>query len=201
MEINRLTLSNGYMSSNCYVLTNNFEAIVIDPGFEDRKLYNFLETKNLVVTKIILTHGHFDHWGGLKKLREIYTDALLYASSLDHVWYEISDNNPYKYTPNIDYDLNKIDTIRIFDDKYKIIKVPGHSSGSIALFYKNILISGDVLFYEGIGRYDLMEGNYETLIKSIKKLYTLLDDVTIYSGHGRVTTIGHEKLNNPFIKG
>lgn len=201
MQIQKLTLYGMNMSSNCYILINGTEAIVIDPGFEDNNLYAFLSAKNLDVTKIILTHGHFDHWGGLKKLRILFPNAPLYASTLDNAWYELGSNNRYGYEPKIDFDLNKLNDLRIFDIKFKIYKVPGHSLGSIAIYNNKTLFSGDVLFFEGIGRYDLLDGNLNTLLASIKQLYTLPNETVVYSGHGNKTTIGHEKLNNPFIRG
>lgn len=203
MELIQLTLGNHQMSSNCYIIINDGEAVVIDPGFEDSKLYDYLKNKNLNVTKIILTHGHFDHWGGLKKLQYLYPKAILYASTLDYIWYEIGPNNYYNYTPTIDVDLNKIKELEIFESVFKILKVPGHSAGSVALYNQkeDKIISGDVLFYGGVGRYDLAQGDFKTLTFSIKSLYKLPGNTIVYSGHGRPTTIEFEKQNNPFIKG
>lgn len=201
MNIKRIVLSGFNMSSNCYILNKDNRAVVIDPGFDDIELYNYLTNKELDVEAIILTHGHFDHWGGYKKLSKLYPNAHTYASSLDYKWYEIGDNNPYGYTPQFDFDLNKLKTIKLLGDTYKVIKTPGHSAGSVSLYNKLKLFSGDVLFMQSIGRYDLMDGNIEVLLDSIKLLYSLDNDTIIYPGHGRDTTIGFEKRSNPFIKG
>ncbi|MDY0277339.1 MAG: MBL fold metallo-hydrolase [Acholeplasma sp.] len=201
MKIEKLTLYGMNMSSNCYILIKDNDCVVVDPGFEDQTLYSYLKNKNLNVLNIILTHGHFDHWGGLKKLRSLYPNAKLYASSLDEYWYIVSSNNPYGYEPKIDVDLHKQNNIKILNEEFKIIKVPGHSSGSIALYNKAFIVSGDVLFYRGIGRYDLYQGSYATITESIKKLYQLPDNIIVYPGHGNKTTIGFEKENNPFIRG
>ncbi|VEU81015.1 MBL fold metallo-hydrolase [Haploplasma axanthum] len=201
MNIHALTLYGQGMSSNCYILNNGEKAVVIDPGFEDNNLFDFLRNKKLNVEMIVLTHGHFDHWGGLKKLQSLYPNAKTYASSIDDIWYKVGPNNRYNYEPLFDYDLNKLNEINFLGEKYKVIKVPGHSSGSVAFYNNKTLISGDVLFFRGIGRYDLPEGDYDTLISSIKKLYTLPNETTVYSGHGRQTTIGFEKEFNPFIRG
>lgn len=200
MEIKRLEL-HGALSSNCYLLINNNECVVVDPGFEDSKLYDYLKNKNLNVIKIILTHGHFDHWTGLKKLRTLYPKAMLYAPLLDELWFVKGPNNKLNYQPLIDFDLNTLKTITIFDKTVNIYHTPGHSAGSVSLHFDNNLFSGDVLFYQGIGRSDLLQGDTKTLLRSISQLYKLNDNTIVYSGHGRETTIGHEKEFNPFIRG
>lgn len=197
MKLIKLELKNEYMSSNCYLLIYEDKAIVIDPGFEDDTLYSYLKDNNLKLDKIILTHGHYDHWTGLEKLRSLYKDTPLYASSLDNYWFL---NNPFtKYVPKVDVDLNGLSNLPLFNNKVEIIKTPGHSKGSISLLFDNYLISGDLLFFEGVGRYDLEGGNYNTLKKSIQEIYKLDEDIIIYPGHGKNTSIGYEKLNNPFI--
>ncbi|HHW79451.1 MAG TPA: MBL fold metallo-hydrolase [Acholeplasmataceae bacterium] len=200
MEIIKLELGNNF-TSNCYILIKEKECVVIDPGFEDSKLYNYLSNKDLNVTKIILTHGHFDHWGGLRKLRTLFPKAQLYASSLDYMWYQVGPNNYFNYEPTIDVDLIGKDELILFDEKIKVIKTPGHSSGSVSLYFNKTLISGDVLFFESIGRTDLLEGNTNTLFKSIQNLYKLPLDTNVLPGHGVNTTIKHERVHNPFIKG
>jgi|SRR5690625_2187918 len=197
MKIVKLELKNQYMSSNCYLLIKDKDLVIVDPGFEDDTLYNYIRENDLNLKKILLTHGHYDHWTGLEKLRSLYDDVLLYASSLDEYWYY---NNPFtKYIPKIDVDLNNLDEILLLDTSTKIIKTPGHSKGSVAFLFNNNLISGDLLFFEGIGRYDLNGGNFDNLKSSIEKIYKLNDDVIVYPGHGRNTSIKYEKNNNPFI--
>ena len=110
MEIVRLELR-GNMTSNCYVLIKDNNCIVIDPGFKDEKLYNFLNNKKLNVDSIILTHGHYDHWGGLNKLRLLYPNALLYASTVDEIWFSFGELNRNGYEPLIDVDLSKLKSI------------------------------------------------------------------------------------------
>lgn len=201
MKINSIVLNGTHFSSNCYILEKDNEAVVIDPGFEVNNLYNYLSNKNLNVTKIVLTHGHYDHWSGLKRLRELYPNALLYASTLDDYWYEIGVNNPNNYSPSIDFDLNKINELELLGNKFKVIKTPGHSAGSISLYYNKMVFSGDVLFFNSIGRTDLYQGDQNELFRSIKKLYLLPNETVVHSGHGRLTTIQNEKITNPFIRG
>lgn len=199
MEIIKLELKNDYMSSNCYILRNKSDAVVIDPGFDDEKLYTYLIKNNLNLTKIILTHGHYDHWTGLEKLLNFFPNTLVYASSLDQYFF---NKNPFtSYIPKIDVDLNDTKTIDLLGYQFQILKTPGHSNGSLSFYYDKMLFSGDVLFYRSIGRYDLYGGSYDTLLKSIRKLLqTLPLDTTVHSGHGRPTTLAFEMKNNPFLK-
>lgn len=202
MKIKRLELQ-GQFTSNCYILYKDISnsCIVVDPGFNDTKLYNYLKDKDLIVEAIVLTHGHFDHWGGLKHLQKLYPNAKLYASTLDYYWYEIGPNNYFGYTPNIDFDLNNFSEIKLMNETIKVIKTPGHSAGSISLLINDMLISGDVIFKNGIGRTDLYEGDRNILFDSIQKIYKLDENITIYPGHGKETTIKTEKAFNPFIRG
>lgn len=198
LKVVKLELSNEFMSSNSYLLIKENKCIVIDPGFDDNKLFNYLENNKLSVDKIVLTHGHYDHWSGLEHLRKTYPDVPLYASLKDEYWYL---NNPFtKYNPTIDYDLNEMDEIDFLGTSAAILKTPGHSLCSVSFYFENKLISGDVLFYEGIGRSDLYGGSFTELERSVLKLYKLPNDTIVYSGHGRPTTIYHEKNNNPFIR-
>jgi len=200
MKIIKLELKNNYMSSNSYLLIKNSEVVLVDPGFPDDVLFNYLKDNNLNLNKIILTHGHYDHWTGLEKLLSLYPNTNLYASSLDNYWF---NNNPFtSYVPKIDVDLNDLESIELLNQKFQIIKVPGHSKGSIALLNEkdNYIIVGDLLFFESVGRTDLDGGSFKELENSILKLYKLNDNLIVYNGHGRPTTIGHEKKFNPFVK-
>lgn len=197
MKIVKLELKNEYMSSNCYLLIKDKKCIVIDPSFPDQKLFDYISSHELTIDKIVLTHGHYDHWTGLESLLDKYPNTLVYASSLDDYWF---NNNPFtKYLPNIDVDLNLETEIDFLGTKFKIYKTPGHSMGSLSFYHEGTLIVGDLIFFEGVGRTDLYGGNYHTLLESIKSLLVLPKDTKIYSGHGRPTTINHEIKNNPFF--
>lgn len=198
MQLIKIELRNEYMSSNCYLIKNESEVVVIDPGFPDNNLFNYLESNNLKIDKIILTHGHYDHWTGLEELLNRYPNTKVYGSMLDEYWYL---NNPFtNYIPKIDVDLNKLNEIEVFDTSFKIIKTPGHSRGSVSLLWDNYLISGDVLFFESVGRTDLDGGNFTELENSILKIYELDENIKILPGHGKNTTIKHEKVHNHFVK-
>jgi|SRR5690554_4833443 len=200
MKIIKLELRNDYMSSNSYLLIKDKDVVVVDPGFSDDRLFKYLKENSLNLSKIVLTHGHYDHWTGLEKLLSIYPNTKVYASTLDNYWF---NNNPFtSYVPKIDIDLNDLDSIELLDQKFQIIKVPGHSKGSVALMNEddNFVIVGDLLFFQSVGRTDLEGGSFKELEKSVLKLYKFNDDLIVYNGHGRPTTIGHEKKFNPFVK-
>lgn len=197
MKVIKLELKNSYMSANCYLLIKDRDCVLIDPTFPDQKLFDYLQKEKLNLTKIVLTHGHYDHWTGLEQLKKIYPSTLVYASSLDSYWF---NNNPFtNYLPKIDIDLNLLDEIDFLGEIFKIYKTPGHSLGSISFYNNNILFVGDLIFFESVGRTDLDGGNYDTLLTSIKTILNLPKETIIYPGHGRATTVGHEIKHNPFL--
>jgi glyoxylase-like metal-dependent hydrolase (beta-lactamase superfamily II) len=200
MEIKRIPT--GQMMANCYLIwnknTNN--AIVIDPGDSADKIISYIDENKLVVKKILLTHGHFDHIGALDKIRK-YTNAPVYVHKNDAncvtdsnynlsilVNKNIFCENDAEFTINDGYIIGKGE----FD--IKVIHTPGHSKGSVCYLMGNHLFSGDTLFPIGIGRTDLYGGDYDKLIDSIKnKLLILPDSLIMYPGHGEVTDFSKVK--------
>jgi len=198
----------GPMQVNCYILASeqNSKCIIIDPGADERKIRKALEKYKLVPECVINTHGHFDHIG--------CDDAFgvpVYVHEEDKPMLEEPELNmsgffslPYKVSSSIRV-LRDKDKVNIKDMELEVIHVPGHTRGGIALLVKKpesgILITGDSLFCQGIGRSDLDGGDEEQLIRSIsEKLITLPDETKVYPGHGPSSTIGQEKLNNPFLR-
>lgn len=187
------------------------ETLIIDPGnstaSENDQLSLFIHEKKLTPARLLLTHAHIDHVMGNRFIFDTYgllpevhlndlpfIERMTQTASMYGVRCEQSPS-PEKY-------LTDGDTILLGKYELNCIFTPGHSPGSISFFNKEnkLLIGGDVLFNGSIGRTDLPMGNHSTLIDSIKeKLFVLDDDVRVYSGHGPVTTIGHEKNNNPFL--
>lgn len=196
---------------NTYVLFDETKAcIVIDPGCyekaEQQELVDFIEANNLSVTKLINTHCHIDHVLGNALVKKRF-NVQLYIHAIEEpvlraVASYASNYGFYQYentTPDVL--LTEHDRIEFGNQQLKILFVPGHSPGHIALYdaASKIVLGGDVLFKNSIGRSDLPGGNFNTLIQSIhEKFFTLPDDVTVYCGHGAETTIGFEKRTNPF---
>ena len=204
MEIKVLPLGN--IQANCYLISNESAAVVIDPGFDSEIVTNFLMENSTKERLIILTHCHFDHIGGAYNLRKDTGVKIAIGffenPALSDLEVNLSKMFGAKLTPfSADILLNDNEEFFVGDLCFKVIHTPGHTIGSICLLLGEILFSGDTLFAGSIGRTDFPGGNFSTLEASIKKLYTLNGDTTVLSGHGEQTKIEYEKQQNPFIRG
>lgn len=202
----------GPFQENTYVLWDETkECVILDPGnsntSENKKLSHFIEEKQLTVKRLILTHAHVDHISGNRYIFDTY--GLLPEVHKDDLYFiekQIPTANMYgipaEQSPMPVSFINEGDVIKFGNSELNTLHTPGHSPGSISYYSleDKFIIGGDVLFYGSIGRTDLPLGHHDTLIKSIKeKLFPLGDDMKVYSGHGMPTTIGFERMNNPFL--
>ncbi len=199
-------------SENTYILYDETkECIIFDPGCwqknEKDTLKDFIDEQNLNPVRLINTHCHIDHVFGNKFISELY-QLLLEAHELEVQVLASYPNSrkmfnvPGDDSPEIQKFIKDGDEVNFGNTKLKAIFTPGHSPGSLSFYDENsnILIAGDVLFQGSIGRTDLPGGNHKTLLKSIReRLFVLPDDTIVYPGHGQSTTIGFEKLHNPFF--
>ncbi|MEW6096978.1 MAG: MBL fold metallo-hydrolase [bacterium] len=197
----------GPIQSNCYILTGGDEAIVIDPGGDAHLILNKLNELNGKLIYIINTHGHIDHIGANKKIKDATgakilihkKDAFMLTDSVSNLSAFFSEET-ISSTP-ADRLLEDGDYIQTSNLKLKVIHTPGHTEGGICLLGDGFVFTGDTLFESGIGRTDFPGGSCKTLIDSIcKHLLVLKDETIIYPGHGRISTIGIERKNNPFLK-
>ncbi|MEW6620250.1 MAG: MBL fold metallo-hydrolase [bacterium] len=195
----------GFMESNCYILEDGNEAIVIDPGGD---AYLILDKLNELKTKLIYiinTHGHSDHIAGNNELKNA-TGAKILIHKKDAVMLTDSSSNlsAFFYEPIItsaDRLLEDGEYIETGHLKLKVIHTPGHTQGGICLSGDKFIFTGDTLFAGGIGRTDFPGGDYKTLIDSINQHLLILEDETIiYPGHGNISTIGEERKTNPFLQ-
>jgi len=202
MEIKRLPL--GSIEVNCYLISTEKTAIVIDPGFYSFEVEDFLKQNSDKEKLILLTHCHFDHIGDAARLRSVSGAKIgigeLDNNALSDVNINLSSLFGVRFNPfKADITFADNDLFSVGDINFKVLHTPGHTVGGVCYLTNDILFSGDTLFNCSIGRTDFPGGSFEVLKKSVKRLYELPCDTTVYSGHGGKTTIGYEKNNNPFI--
>lgn len=198
-------------SENTYVVyDDSLEAVVIDPGCyeqeEKDQLDNFIKSEKLTIKYLLDTHAHIDHVLGNYHVKEKYKVPFLMHKKDEPVLKAVKAYAPnygfINYTEALpDQFLEEGDDVIFGNSKFSVLFVPGHAPGHIAFYNQKekILMGGDVLFKRSVGRTDLPGGNHETLINSIhQKLFVLPDDVVVYPGHGDTTTLGEEKISNPF---
>jgi glyoxylase-like metal-dependent hydrolase (beta-lactamase superfamily II) len=187
----------GMFGTNCFLVgdTESHEAAIIDPGFdresEAKIILSEIKRNDFKVKYIINTHGHPDHTSGNKMLKDV-TGAPILIHEFDY---------PLLSNPPADQKLHDGDLIEIGNIKFRVIRTPGHSKGSIILLGADAVFSGDILFAGSIGRFDLPGGSLEETVNSLKnKILILPDHLRVYPGHGPVTTIGEERRSNPFLQ-
>lgn len=206
IKIGRITL--GIYGTNCYFIfrEGSEDVIVFDPADSGDYLYEKLSEKGFKVGAIMLTHGHFDHIFGVKALKE-KSGALVYAYKdeeilLSDVKLNLSLSVGRGVTVTPDVWLKDGEELDLCGIEVKVIFTPGHTEGSCCFYVEeaNILIAGDTLFEESVGRTDMPTGSSRKLIESIKeKLMVLPDETKVYPGHGDTTSIGNERKYNPFL--
>ncbi|MFI3331388.1 MAG: MBL fold metallo-hydrolase [Rikenellaceae bacterium] len=197
---------------NTYVLMDDTkECIVVDAGNysakEDNALINYIRDNELKPVMALNTHGHVDHILGVSFVKQEFNvpfamhsdDMSILNSSKEHGAMYGFD---VKQIPSVEIDLKDKTEVSFGETVLKIIHTPGHTPGGVCIFVEqqNILITGDTLFKESIGRTDLPGGDYYAIMDSIiNKIIPLGDEVKFYPGHGPASSLGHETLNNPFV--
>lgn len=193
---------------NTYVFTNGSEAVVVDPGFNGESVQLFLDARKMKVTKVLLTHGHYDHIRDVRLLAKYHTFTL----------YIHMDDGPHLSDVKLSYAshfggsfqlakdqavvyLRDQDVIEFFEDKIQVIHTPGHTVGSVCYYMAPYLFSGDTLFRHSVGRTDLAGGSAKTLGESITKLFrTVTKEAFVYPGHDKTSTMSEERANNALVR-
>lgn len=201
MDIQCLVL--GQLGVNCYILTDENEAVVIDPGDEADVVLKAIEDNGCTLTKILLTHGHFDHTGAVACLAEKTGAEVLIHSGDEIMLRDNTKNLSFLTGEEVEtYEganlIDKIEEISFGNSVIKLFHTPGHSQGSVVYVCGENIFCGDLIFRGSIGRYDF--GDLKTELRSIKFLMDNFDDqVKLFPGHGMSTSIGYERMNNPYI--
>jgi len=200
-----IPITSGLFQQNCFIVENEGQALIIDPGEGFRKVSEIISQRALQPMAILCTHGHIDHVLGVAPLQEQFKIPF-YMHSADHYLLDNLERAcqkyglPYHGTPKIDFDIAGIKSAELAGLTVEFLHSPGHTPGGVLIRFEKFVFSGDTIFYRGIGRTDFPGGNFDTLQKSIRKVvYTLPDDTELIPGHSRATTVGEEKYQNPFV--
>ncbi|SHJ51015.1 MBL fold metallo-hydrolase [Paramaledivibacter caminithermalis] len=198
----------GIYAANCYLMAceKTSKAAVIDPGGDADYILKKINKNVLEVEYIILTHGHGDHIGGVQEIKE-KTGAKVLIHRDDDYLLKSAEKNLSKIMsgPDVAFKADQLlkdgDIIKLGELELKIIHTPGHTPGGICIKVEDILITGDTLFANSIGRTDFEGGSFEKIIRSIKNKLLIYDDSTkVLPGHGPESTIGKERVSNPFLR-
>lgn len=203
------TIVVGPLGVNCLLIDcGNGEGVIVDPGAESGRILHLAASRKLKIVHVINTHGHFDHVGGNKAVLEATGASLLiHPADVAQLKRAVEIATMYglstESSPPPDRELANGMRIAVGNTTIAVLHTPGHTPGGCSLYFadRGLVITGDTLFADSIGRTDLPGGSLETLVDSIKtKLYTLPDETVVIPGHGPSTTIGEEKRNNPYVR-
>jgi len=199
----------GKWKVNCYIIYDiNKYSFIIDPGSNSDQIINFIKSKNLKVLAILNTHGHYDHVGAVKKLKDEFKipfflcfkdQRLLTRANLYLMFFPSAK---FIQIPKVDYYFDKIRLpLKLENFSIKVLFTPGHTKGSVCFQIENYIFTGDTLLKGEIGRIDVTEGDKHIMKKSLKRISKLPTRIIIYPGHGESTMLSNElKYNNKFIE-
>jgi hydroxyacylglutathione hydrolase len=212
MAIEIHTIVSDPFAENSYIVwrKGNREAFIVDPGFEPGLILDFLNERELTCTALVNTHGHVDHMAGNAALKQAFPAAPILVGAGDSpMLTDAVVNMSALYglpvvSPPADRLVNEGDRLTLAGIELEVFDIPGHSPGHVVYLIRETqpftLLGGDVLFRGSIGRTDFPGGSFETLKSGIERvLWPLPPDTVVYTGHGPVTTTGHEKRSNPYV--
>jgi len=205
LKIQKLTL--GVFMTNCYFIIDSDTryCMVVDPADDFESITEKIESDKLVLKAILLTHAHFDHIMALERLRKKYEVPVILAEEEDRILTDNELNLLSVYGDGSscthgDVLLHDGDTIDLCGNTISMMTLPGHTPGSCAYIFDGNMICGDTIFRDGVGRYDLPEGDYRSLRASLAKIGRLEYNYKLYPGHGPATNLEHEKNFNIYLQ-
>ena len=198
----------GSYGSNCYLIEDSGEALIVDPSAAASAILRRLREDGCTPVGILLTHGHFDHIMSVDTLRRAEPDLKVCIHEADAPMLPDGQKNGFTFFFRQDRSWGEADVlltdgqeIRVGAITLRVVHTPGHSPGSVCYLCESegIMLTGDTLFADNIGRCDLWEGSYGVMRKTLQALRALRGDLTIYPGHGERSTLFEEKTHNPFL--
>ena len=199
----------GPLAENTYIVEHvaSRQAAVVDPGDEGEEILDRLAERGITLEKILLTHGHFDHVGAVRTLKERTGAKIhIHADDADRMrtagrqggMFGLHVEDP----PAPDVLLREGDRVTLGDQRFQVLHTPGHTPGHVTFLSGEMAFVGDLIFAGSIGRTDLPGGSFEDLIRAVReKIFVLPDRTVLFPGHGPATTVGEEKRSNPFFAG
>ncbi|MEG2709320.1 MAG: MBL fold metallo-hydrolase [Vagococcus sp.] len=207
--INIKQIVTGPIQENCYVIYNEKQALIVDPGADGDLIKTTIASLNVTPVAVLITHAHYDHIGALEEIRSEY-NIPVYISPIEQDWLtdpslNLSGLTRHDDIPDVvcrpaEFEFNNYDSYTLGDMTFKVVPTPGHSPGSVSFIFDDFVVTGDALFRGSVGRSDLPMGDGARLLRGIQEeLFTLPDSFKAFPGHGPQTTIRREKETNPFF--
>jgi len=191
------TMALGYLQTNCYIVhePESPQCVIIDPGYDPEYILDFMQKYHLTGAAIFLTHGHFDHVGGARKLAESF-GCPVYLHSAELTLPAQMTGGPLFCTQHYDHG----DILTFGGVSYQVFHTPGHSPGSVCLLAENYIFSGDTLFAGSCGRVDFPGSSPEDMLGSLAMLAAIPGDMVVLPGHGEISSLIEERRYNPYLQ-
>ncbi len=199
----------GPFQANAYLLIDDVarRAAIVDPGAEGDELAASVASMGLAIEAIWITHGHLDHVGGIAGVRRAFPDASIWLHDADRPLYDnvVAQGRAYgialEAPPAPTHSWTEDDTVSLGEHAFRIVHLPGHAPGHVALVGADVVFIGDVVFAGSIGRTDLPLSDPRAMQASLARVAAWPPALVLYPGHGEATTVGTEVLTNPFMAG
>ncbi len=198
-----VVFSCGQLQTNSIVVQNGTKCVVVDVPFGAQEVADYVVAHNLHVVSVLLTHGHFDHCGGVSDLLKSCNDAPVYVHKKDAELCKTASLNAWGVVCKNCYPTHFLQEghLQIEDFAFDVLETPGHTDGSVAFLTEDgVMLSGDTLFHGSVGRTDFPESNQSVMKNSLKKVAALQENYRVICGHGPETTLNDEKTHNIYLR-